>query len=62
MDLLNPQNLVALVGELTGCENPMQLLMTDSFKNVLTTVEEVTANLLEELGISKEELDRKSVV
>ena len=55
VDLLNPQNLVALVGELTGCENPMQLLMTDSFKNVLTTVEEVTANLLEELGISKEE-------
>lgn len=55
VDLLNPQNLVALVGELTGCENPMQLLMTDSFQNVLTTVEEVTANLLEELGISKEE-------
>lgn len=54
-DLLNPQNLAALVGELTGCENPMQLLMTDSFKSTLTAVEEMTANLLDELGMSKEE-------
>lgn len=54
-DLLDPQNLAALVTELTGCENPMQLLMTDNFQSVVTAVEEVTKQLLDELGMTKEE-------
>lgn len=54
-DLMDPQNLAALVTELTGCEDPMQLLMTESFQNVLTGVEEVTEQLLSELEMTKEQ-------
>lgn len=54
-DLLDAKNLAALVTELTGCENPVELLMTDGFQNVLSGVEEVSEALLEELGMSKEE-------
>lgn len=55
MDFMDPQNLVALLGELTGCENPMQLLMADSFQSVFTAVEEVTNQLLDALGMTKDE-------
>lgn len=55
-DLLDAKNLAALVTELTGCEDTMQLLMTDSFQNILNGVEEVSEALLDELGMSKEEL------
>ncbi len=54
-DLMEPKNLAALVTELTGCEEPMQLLMTDGFQEILGSVEEISNVLLDELGMSKEE-------
>ena len=56
VDLLNPQNLTALVSELTGSDNPMELLMSEAFTNIFSDMEEITENLLQQLGMTKEEL------
>ena len=54
-DLMDSKNLVALVTELTGCDNPMQLLMTEGFQEIMGSMEEISSALLDELGMSKEE-------
>ena len=54
-DLMDSKNLAALVTELTGCDDPMQLLMTEGFQELMGSMEEISSALLEELGMSKEE-------
>lgn len=54
-DLLDSKNLAALVTELTGCEEPMQLLVSEGFQKVMGAVEEIGSALLDELGMTKEE-------
>lgn len=54
-DLMDSKNLAALVTELTGCDDPMQLLMTEGFQEIMGSMEEISSALLDELGMSKEE-------
>lgn len=54
LELRNPQNLAALVQELTG-EEVGTLFLSDSFRNVMEQVADLTDALRTELGISKEE-------
>lgn len=45
-DLLDSKNLAALVTELTGCEEPMQLLVSEGFQKVMGAVEEIGLSLI----------------
>lgn len=58
-DLLNPQQLTALAAQLTGNENPGMMLFHENFQQVLADVNTVTQELLNELGISMDELVTK---
>lgn len=58
-DLMNPNQLAALVAELTECKDVSALLCNSEFLEVLKSVGEVTDNLLKELGISAEELSQR---
>ncbi len=55
-DLVNPQQLAALMGELMGCENPAELLCNAEFLTVLGEVKTLSNELLQELGMTAEEL------
>lgn len=55
-DLLNPNQLAALVGELTGQENMSALLCSEEFMTIMQVVGELGENLLQELGVSVDEL------
>lgn len=55
-DLMNPNQLAALVAELTGTGDVSTLLMSSEFMTILQSVGELGENLLKELGISAEEL------
>lgn len=55
-DLMNPNQLAMLVMELTGAENASALLCDSDFLVVMQAVGELSENLLQELGISAEEL------
>lgn len=57
-DLLVPNQLAALVGELTGTEDMGALLCSEEFMNIMQAVGELGENLLQELGISGEELSQ----
>lgn len=56
MDLLNPANLAQVVAELTGAAENSSLLLSEDFVNVMQTMNDITAELAAELGISTEEL------
>lgn len=55
-DLMNPNQLAALVAKLTGAEDMGALLCSEEFMNILHTVGELGEELLQELGISADEL------
>lgn len=55
-DLLNPNQLANLVAELTGAENMSELLCSEEFMTIMQEVGTLSENLLQELGISAEEL------
>lgn len=55
-DLLNPNQLAALVMKLTDESNMGALFCSEEFMTILHTVGELGANLAQELGISQEEL------
>lgn len=55
VDLMNPNQLAALVAELTGQE-VSDLLCNSEFMNVMQEVNLLNTQLLEELGITKEQL------
>ncbi len=55
-DLVNPQQLAALMGELMGCENPAELLCNAEFLTALGEVKTLTSELLQDLGMTAEEL------
>lgn len=57
-DLLNPNQLAALVAELTGTEDVSTLLLSGEFMTILQSAGELGENLLKELGISAEELTK----
>ena len=56
VDLVNPQQLAVLTGELVGCENPAELLCNAEFLTVLGEVKTLSNELLQELGMTAEEL------
>lgn len=55
-DLMNPKQLAELVMELTGAESAGALLCDGDFLTVMQTVGELSGNLLQELGVSADEL------
>lgn len=56
VDLLDPQQLVALAMELTGNEDAGMLLFQENFQNVMQEATAITDGLLQELGMSMDEL------
>ena len=56
LDLASPDQLVQLVGELTGTEEPVDLLTNQNLKVIMAQVSELATNLTEEAGIPIEEL------
>lgn len=58
VDLMNPNQLAALVAELTGTADVGTLLCNSEFMTVMQTVQELGENLMQELGITAEELDQ----
>lgn len=57
-DLLNPNQLAAMVAELTGAKDMGALLCSEEFMNILHAVGELGEELLSELGISSEQLSQ----
>lgn len=55
-DLLNPNQLAALVGELTGEMNAAALLCSEEFMTALHAIGDLGASLAKELGMTEEEL------
>lgn len=55
-DLLNPNQLANLVAELTGTENMSELLCSEAFMTIMQEVGALSENLLQELGITADEL------
>ena len=55
-DLMNPQQLAALAAELTGTEDMSALLCNEAFMNVMQSVVTLTEDLLQQLGVTAEEL------
>lgn len=58
VDLMNPNQLASLVAELTGTADVGSLLCNSEFMTVMQTVQELSENLLQELGITAEELNQ----
>lgn len=58
VDLMNPNQLASLVAELTGTTDVGSLLCNSEFMTVMQTVQELSENLLQELGITAEELNQ----
>lgn len=56
IDLMNPGQLANLVAELTGCQDAGELLCNGEFLDVLKEVGALTEELLQELGLTGEEL------
>lgn len=56
VDLMNPKQLAALVAELTGAEDASALLLSSEFMTIMRNVGELSEDLLQELGVSAEEL------
>lgn len=56
-DLLNPNQLANLVAELTGAEDMSELLCSEEFMTIMQEVGVLSENLLQELGITVDELN-----
>lgn len=56
LDLTNPANLSQLVVELTGSTDSCALLMSDEFQNIMQEVGQLTESLMDELGITQDQL------
>lgn len=54
-DLMNPQNLMTFITELTG-EDVGMLFLSENFQNVMQDIQVLTNQLASELGITKEQL------
>lgn len=54
-DFMNPNQLAALVAELTGAQEVSELLCNGEFLTVMQTIGELNEELLTELGVSAEE-------
>lgn len=59
MDLMNPNSLAELVTELTGSQSVSDLLCNNEFMSVMQAVNELTENLLSELGITMDDLTQQ---
>ena len=59
LDLLNPNQLAALTVELTGSQNIGAVLFNENFQDILQGVSVITDNLLQELGMTMDELTAK---
>lgn len=57
MDLLNPQNLVSFVMELTGMASKEELLLNESFLNIMGTLDSMKHDLMKELDVTLEGLN-----
>ena len=57
-DLLNPQQLIALSVELTGSQDAGMMLFHENFQNLMQETTVVTQDLLKELGMTMEELQK----
>lgn len=55
-DLLNPQNLVAFVVELTGLASGEELLLDESFLSVMETLDNLAQDLMKDLNVDMEGL------
>lgn len=55
VDLMNPTNLANLVMKLTGQEDSLGLLMNADFQELMKSVEVLSENLLQNLGMTAEE-------
>ena len=58
MDLLNPQNLVSFVMELTGLTAKEDLLLNDSFLNIMSSMDSMKKELMTELNVTPEGLEK----
>lgn len=56
VDLLQPQQLAALTVELTGSMDVGAVLFNENFQNILQGVSEITDSLLQDLGMSMDQL------
>lgn len=56
-DLLNPQNLAVLTQELTGAEDPAELLLNTDFEELLGQIDALGETLMEQLGLDKGQMD-----
>lgn len=56
IDLFNPQNLAEVVAKLTGEEESIVLVMSDEFKTILDSVNDIANQLISETNKSFEEL------
>lgn len=59
LDLLNPNQLAALTVELTGSQDIGAVLFHENFQDILQGVSVITDNLLQELGMTMDELTAK---
>lgn len=50
-DLMQPQNLVAVVGELTGNTDSLGMLLDENISSILSNVNDVVQNLTKEIGM-----------
>ncbi len=57
LDLLDASNLANLVAKLNGSENVSQLLLSEAFVNIVNQVNELGAEMLDELQMTVEELE-----
>ncbi len=58
MDLLNPQNLVSFVMELTGLTAKEDLLLNDSFLSIMSSMDSMKKELMTELNVTPEGLEK----
>ena len=56
-DLLNPENLAQLSMQLTGETSPMDLLMNDSFQDLMQQMQQLGTQLAEELELTPNQMD-----
>lgn len=55
-DLMDPQNLTALVGEISGTQEPAELLLNTQLKDILLQVSDLVEHISSEVGLQKEEI------
>ena len=57
VDLTDPANMTQLITQLTGCENTVELLMNDSFSNILDSVAQLTTEMLDKTQMTLQEIN-----